>query len=67
MMYKISYDKVGRKSVKVTTFTAPGELQKESLFFNGGGTDIQVATQEPKSRIGFTTYVVDVAFPTLTK
>jgi hypothetical protein len=33
------------------------------LFFNGGGTDIQVATQEAKSLIGFTTDVADVAFP----
>jgi hypothetical protein len=33
------------------------------LFFNGGGTDVQVATQEVKSLIGFTTDVVDVAFP----
>jgi hypothetical protein len=28
-----------------------------------GGTDVQVATQEAKSLIGFTTDVVDVAFP----
>ena len=35
------------------------------MFFNGGGTDVQVATQEPKSHIGFITYVVDdhVTFP----
>jgi succinate dehydrogenase/fumarate reductase cytochrome b subunit len=33
------------------------------LFFNGGGTDVQVATQEAKSLIGFTTDVVDVTFP----
>jgi hypothetical protein len=32
-------------------------------LFNGGGTDVQVATQEAKSLIGFTTDVVDVAFP----
>jgi hypothetical protein len=47
MMYKISHDKVA--------FVC--------LFFNGGGTDVQVATQEAKSLIGFTTDVVDVAFP----
>jgi hypothetical protein len=33
------------------------------MFFSGGGTDVQVATQEAKNPIGFTTDVVDVAFP----
>ena len=33
------------------------------LFFNGGITDVQTAMQEAKSLIGFTTDVVDVAFP----
>jgi hypothetical protein len=32
-------------------------------FFNGGWSDDQVATQETKSLIGFTTDVVDVVFP----
>ena len=33
------------------------------LFSNGGGTEVQVETQEAKSPIGFTTDVVNVAFP----
>jgi hypothetical protein len=33
------------------------------LFFNRSGTNVQVATQEAESLIGFTIYVVDVAFP----
>jgi hypothetical protein len=33
------------------------------MFFNGGGTVVTVATQEAKGLIGFTTDVVDVAFP----
>jgi hypothetical protein len=30
------------------------------MFFSGGGTDVQVAMQEAKNPIGFTTDVVDV-------